>query len=77
MKLYLENNIISISIILFVLIYSFINYLKPSILYNKDSSLMQFGLNNSKRTIIPAWLLAFILAILSYVFTKYVVNYVL
>ena len=48
-----------------------INYYKPSLLYNRDGSLRQFGLNNSKKTVFHAWLLALLISILSYVFVLY------
>lgn len=68
---YIRNNIISISILLFIVIYSGILFLKPGFLYNNDGSLRQFGLNSSRKTIIPAWLLALIIAISSYFLVLY------
>jgi len=65
-RIFLRNNISTISILLFVVIYSIILYLKPGFLYNKDGSLRQFGLNNNKKTIVPIWLLVILIAIISY-----------
>ncbi len=65
-RIFLRNNISTISILLFFVIYSIILYLKPGFLYNKDGSLRQFGLNNNKKTIVPIWLLVILIAIISY-----------
>lgn len=66
-----SENITTYSIIIFLLSYSFIVYFKPTILYNKDGSLREFGLNSSKRTITPVWLLSLLLALASYILTMY------
>lgn len=68
---YIRNNITTVSISIFLTVYMLINYYKPSLLYNRDGSLRQFGLNNSKKTVFPAWLLALLISILSYVFVLY------
>ena len=68
---YIRRNIVSISIVLFIALYMTILYIKPGIIYNNDGSLRQFGLNNSRKTIIPAWLLALVLAIVSYFIVLY------
>jgi amino acid transporter len=77
MKKFLMNNIISLSIILFLAVYFFINYLKPSFLYLDNGSLRDFGLNQKNKTIIPVWLIAFILGIFSYLVTLYYVKVIL
>ena len=77
MKKNLINHINSLSIILFLAIYFLINYFKPSILYLDNGALREFGLNQKNKTIIPIWLIVFILAILSYLSTLYFVKVVL
>ena len=71
---YIRNNIISISISIFIVLYGIIVYAQPSFLYNRDGSLRQFGLNSSKKTVIPAWLLALVLAIASYFIVLYYIT---
>jgi hypothetical protein len=71
---YIQRNIISSSILLFIVIYLSINYSKPSFLYNTDGSLRHFGLNNSKKTVIPIWLLTIILSLISYLIILYYVS---
>lgn len=70
-RVFIHKNITSISIVVFLILYGLIISYKPSFLYNNDGSLRQFGLNSSKKTVIPAWLLAIILSILSYFFILY------
>ena len=67
----IKKNITSVSIILFVTIFSLIQYFQPSIIYNSDGSLRQFGIGYKKKTVIPNWLVALILAIFSYLFVLY------
>lgn len=71
---YITKNITSTSIILFVIIFSLINYSKPSFLYNNDGSIRDFGLNSSKKTIIPIWLLTLLVAMFSYLVVLYYVS---
>jgi uncharacterized membrane protein YozB (DUF420 family) len=68
---YIQNNIASSSILLFVILYVCVNYYKPSFLYNTDGSLRNFGINNSKKTVIPIWLITIIIALMSYLFILY------
>ena len=72
---FIRNNINSIAIVIFLVIYGLIIYFKPNFLYNKDGSLREFGLGSKRRTIIPAWFLAIILAILSYFSVLYYLAY--
>ena len=68
---FIRKNIITTSILLFIIIFGIINFMTPSFLYNNDGSLRQFGLNSSKKTILPSWLLAILVAILSYFIVLY------
>jgi hypothetical protein len=63
---YIKRHITTFSIIVFLILYGLINFLKPAFVYNTDGSLRDFGVGFRKTTVIPAWLLAIILAILSY-----------
>jgi len=60
-----------LSIILFICIYFIIQYDKPLFIYNTDGTLKQFGVGYKKKTILPVWLLAIVLAIFCYIFVKY------
>ena len=59
-------NHLTVSIILFILGFSIVHLVKPNIIYNEDGSLREFGVGYRRKTIIPLWLVVFILAICSY-----------
>mgnify|MGYP001299623505 CR=1 FL=1 len=58
---------------LFLILYCCILYAKPSFIFNKDGSFRQFGVGRSRKTVIPIWLLAFIIGILAYLAVAYYV----
>jgi sterol desaturase/sphingolipid hydroxylase (fatty acid hydroxylase superfamily) len=70
-RLFIRQNITSVSIVLFVILFTFIQIVKPSIIYDKDGSLRQFGLASRKKTVLPIWLITIFLAILCYLFIMY------
>lgn len=55
-----------IAIFLFLMLFSFIHFLKPGFIYNDDGGFRPFGLGYKHKTIIPIWIVAIILAIFSY-----------
>lgn len=63
---FVRKHIILTSIIIFLSMYTLIVYMKPAFLYNQDGSLREFGVGYRRKTIVPAWLLAIILGIMSY-----------
>jgi len=75
-KSFIQKNTTLISIILFIIIFTFIQLLKPSFLYNSDGSVREFGIGYKNKTILPVWLLSIILGILCYVFVLFYVNHV-
>ena len=60
-----------VSIFLFIVVYATILLWKPSFLYKPDGSIRPFGIGYRNKTILPIWLLAIILGILSYLFVLY------
>lgn len=54
---------VSAAILLFVMAFMACAAMKPAFLYNRDGSLREFGLAQSRKTVFPAWLLAIVLAI--------------
>ena len=72
---YIRRNITSVSIILFVALFTIIQYLEPAFLYESDGSLRKFGLGSSRKTVIAIWLVTFIIAIFSYLFVLYYLSY--
>tara|TARA_B100000214_G_C23438499_1_gene388089 strand:+ start:112 stop:357 length:246 start_codon:yes stop_codon:yes gene_type:complete len=74
-RLFVIRNINLFSIAIFLILFAFINFLKPNFLYNDDGSLREFGLGYKRKTIMPGWFVAIILAILSYTSVKYYIIY--
>jgi len=68
---FIRDNVTFIAIALFIVIYGFIQLMKPSFLYNSDGSIREFGVGYKNKTILPVWLLSIILGILCYVFVLY------
>jgi uncharacterized membrane protein YozB (DUF420 family) len=75
-KSFIQKNTTLISIILFIVIFTFIQLLKPSFLYNNDGSIREFGIGYKNKTILPVWLLSIILGILCYVFVLFYIHHV-
>jgi quinol-cytochrome oxidoreductase complex cytochrome b subunit len=65
-KRWLRHNKIAVAIVIYILLFALINFLKPAFMYNTDGSLKEFGVGFRKKTIIPVWLISIILAILAY-----------
>jgi len=70
-RTFIRNNITSISIIIFIILFTIIQIIEPAFLYDRDGSFRNFGLGKQKKTIIPIWLVTIILAILVYLFVLY------
>jgi len=65
-KTYIREHSTLFSIILFLIVFGFIQMMKPSFLYNADGSIREFGIGYKNKTILPVWLLSIILGILCY-----------
>jgi len=65
-KTYIREHSTLFAIILFLLVFGFIQMMKPSFLYNSDGSIREFGIGYKNKTIFPVWLLSIILGILCY-----------
>ncbi len=74
-KQYIRENITFVAIILFVIIFGFIQILKPACFYNRNGSIREFGVGYKNKTILPIWLLSIILGILCYLAVMYYVTY--
>ena len=74
-RTYIRENAPLFAIILFIILFTTIQMIKPAFLYNKDGSIREFGVGYRNKTIMPIWLLSLILGILSYLFVMYYVAY--
>jgi hypothetical protein len=73
-RTYIRENILLISIILFISIFGLIQMFKPACFYNKDGSIRDFGIGYRNKTIFPIWLMSLVLGILCYLAVLYFVN---
>ena len=69
-RFFMKKNVLSLSIILFCVLFGLINVVKPNILYNQGE-IRPFGINYSKNTVTPLWLVTIFLAVLSYLSMLY------
>lgn len=74
-RTFIRKHLVSFATLLFVSIYVIIIKLKPGFLYNHDGSLRTFGVGYKNKTVIPVWLMAIALAILSYLGILYYLVY--
>jgi hypothetical protein len=65
-KRWIRHNKISMAILIYIILFGLVNFLKPVFMYNPDGSLKEFGVGFRKKTIIPVWLLSIFLAIIAY-----------
>ena len=70
-KKFIQNNRVSVAILIFLTLFSIVHYLKPGLLYTKEGAFRNFGVGYRNKTVIPIWLVAIILGILSYLAVSY------
>ena len=73
-KQIIRNNVVTISILIYIFLYLIIMYIKPNFLFQKNGSLREFGIGYRNKTIIPVWFLAIFISTLSYFFVMYYVS---
>jgi hypothetical protein len=71
LRSFIRKHPTSIAILLFIIIFYTIQCFSPAFLYKKDGSLRQFGLGYKEKTILPVWLVALVVSILSYLSVMY------
>jgi hypothetical protein len=75
LRAFTRNNTTLVSIIVFLACFGIVQILKPSFLYSNDGSLRDFGVGYKNKTILPMWLFAIVLGILSYALVLYYLTY--
>jgi hypothetical protein len=66
MKAFINANKANVAILLFLVVFSILHFLKPKIIYNDEGGFRPFGVGYRHKTVIPIWGVAIILAIFSY-----------
>jgi hypothetical protein len=72
---YIREHVSLFAIVLFLIIFGFIQVMKPAFLYNSDGSIREFGIGYKNKTILPIWLLSIILGILCYLVVLAYITY--
>lgn len=62
------------AVLLFVILFSVFHYLKPSFSYLPNGGYRPFGVGYKHKTVIPVWLVAVVLGILSYTFVLFLLS---
>ena len=75
MKGFVRYHKLSISILIFLIFFSIIHMMKPTMLYNDDGSFRQFGVGYRHKTFIPMWGVSMVIAIFSYLSVMYYLAY--
>jgi hypothetical protein len=75
MRQIILKNKLNVSILLFVISFTLIHYIKPSVMYDHDGSFREFGVGYKHKTVIPAWLVAMVLGIFCYMAVLYYLAY--
>lgn len=63
---FIQTNVAATAILLFSALFILVQVIKPSFLYDRDGSLRSFGIGTKNKTVVPMWLVAIILGIVSY-----------
>jgi hypothetical protein len=74
MRNFVFKNLVSVSLICFLILFFLIIYIRPNAIYNKDGTLREFGIGYREKTVFPMWLVTVILAITAYFITLYSVT---
>lgn len=75
LKGFVRYHKLSISILIFLILFSIIHMMKPTMLYNDDGSFRQFGVGYRHKTVIPIWGVSMVIAIFSYLSVMYYLAY--
>lgn len=70
-RTFIKNNITLVAIAVFVLIFGFIQRMKPAFLYKSNGSIREFGIGYKNKTIMPVWLFSILLGIICYLLVLY------
>jgi len=69
----LRKHKVSLAIILFLVLFMGVHYIKPKFIYDADGGFRQFGVGFKHKTVLPIWIIAIVIAILSYIITSIII----
>lgn len=70
-RTFIAQNKVNVAIIIFLVVFSAFHVIKPGFAYNREGGYRPFGLGFRNKTVVPIWIIAIILAILSYLFVLF------
>lgn len=65
-KKFIRIYLVHIAIFIFLVSFTIVHLVKPNFLYNEEGGFRPFGVGYKHKTVIPIWLIAIVLAMLSY-----------
>jgi hypothetical protein len=74
-KSFVRVNKTSIAICIFIAAFLSIHTLKPALFYTPEGGFREFGVGYKQKTVVPIWVGAIILAVLSYLAVMYYLMY--
>jgi hypothetical protein len=74
-KNFVRMNKLNVAVFIFVVLFSIIHIAKPPLLYTKEGGFRQFGVGYKQKTVVPIWIVAILLAILSYLGVLYYIMF--
>jgi len=75
LKSFVQVNKLAVTLSIFLILFSIIHMLKPTIMYNEDGGFRPFGVGYRHKTVIPIWLVSILVAIFSYLGVLYYLAY--
>jgi hypothetical protein len=70
----LRNYKVHFAVLLFIILFSSFHMIKPGFAYMPNGAYRQFGVGYKHKTVVPVWLIAIFLAILSYLFILFLLS---
>jgi hypothetical protein len=75
LKQFVIKNINLVSIVIFLILFVLIMFIKPTIIFDSNGRPREFGIGYKNKTILPLWLTVIILAIVSYFLIVCYINF--
>ncbi len=75
LKGFVQVNKLSVTLSIFLIVFSIIHMLKPTLMYSEDGGFRPFGVGYRHKTVIPIWLVSILVAIFSYLGVLYYLAY--
>ena len=72
---FVRINKLNIAVFIFLMLFTIVHITKPTFIYNNEGGFRQFGVGYKNKTVIPIWLVAIVLAILSYLSVLYLIMF--